>query len=160
MSKETSKRVESNCFREMGIECMEEKCQFSKKVHRSIWLWNSLTVWHWCGTFLKEQLGQEPEVERAAWWQGDRQCRGSLSCQQRCCWAAQSCPTLCSRARLLCPWASPGKNTGGHCHLLQGIFQTQGLNLLLLNCRQILYHLSLQGNLSTLTNYFFCRDWE
>ena len=32
MSKETSKRVESNCFREMGIEYMEEKCQFSKKV--------------------------------------------------------------------------------------------------------------------------------
>ena len=32
-------------------------------------------------------------------------------------------------ARLLCPWDSPGKNTGVSCHaLLQGIFQTQGLN--------------------------------
>ena len=32
-------------------------------------------------------------------------------------------------ARLLCPWDSPGKNTGVGCHaLLQGIFQTQGLN--------------------------------
>ena len=32
-------------------------------------------------------------------------------------------------ARLLCPWASPGKNTGAGCHaLLQGIFSTQGLN--------------------------------
>ena len=32
-------------------------------------------------------------------------------------------------ARLLCPWGSPGKNTGGGCHaLLQGIFLTQGLN--------------------------------
>ena len=30
---------------------------------------------------------------------------------------------------LLCPWNSPGKNTGGGCHfLLQGIFLTQGLN--------------------------------
>ena len=32
-------------------------------------------------------------------------------------------------ARLLCPWASPGKNTGVGCHfLLQGIFLTQGSN--------------------------------
>ena len=32
-------------------------------------------------------------------------------------------------ARLLCPWDSPGKNTGMGCHfLLQGIFPTQGLN--------------------------------
>ena len=32
--------------------------------------------------------------------------------------------------RLLCPWDSPGKNTGVGCHaFLQGIFQTQGLNL-------------------------------
>ena len=31
--------------------------------------------------------------------------------------------------RLLCPWASPGKDTGvGCCALLQGIFPTQGLS--------------------------------
>ena len=42
--------------------------------------------------------------------------------------------------RLLCPWNSPGKNTGVGCHsLLQGIFPTQGLNLGLLHCRQFLY---------------------
>ena len=36
--------------------------------------------------------------------------------------------------RLLCPWTSPGKNTGVGCHaLLQGIFPTQGLNLRLLH---------------------------
>ena len=30
---------------------------------------------------------------------------------------------------LLCPWNSPGKNTGVGCHfLLQGIIRTQGLN--------------------------------
>ena len=46
-------------------------------------------------------------------------------------------------ARLLCPWDSPGKNTGVDCHsLLQKIFPTSGLNLGLLHCRQILYHLS------------------
>ena len=33
-------------------------------------------------------------------------------------------------ARLLCPWASPGKNAGMGCHaFLQEIFPTQGLNL-------------------------------
>ena len=37
---------------------------------------------------------------------------------------------------------SPGKNPGVGCHaLLQGIFPTQGLNLGLPHCRQVLYHL-------------------
>ena len=50
-------------------------------------------------------------------------------------------------ARLLCPWNSPGKNTGVGSHsLLQGIFPTQGLNPGLLHCRHILYHLSHQGS--------------
>ena len=36
--------------------------------------------------------------------------------------------------KLLCPWDSPGKNTGVGCHfLLQRIFPTQGLNLCLLH---------------------------
>ena len=36
-------------------------------------------------------------------------------------------------ARLLRPWGSPGKDTGVGCHaLLQGIFPTQRVNLLLL----------------------------
>ena len=44
---------------------------------------------------------------------------------------------------LLYPWNSPGKNTGVGCYSLhQGIFPTQGLNLGLLHCRQILYYLS------------------
>ena len=51
-------------------------------------------------------------------------------------------------ARLLCLWNSPGKNTGVGCHfLLQQIFPTQELNLDLLNCRWILYHLSHKGSL-------------
>ena len=49
--------------------------------------------------------------------------------------------------RLLCPWNSPGKNTGVGWHsLLQGIFPTWGSNPHLLYCRQILYHLSYQQN--------------
>ena len=42
--------------------------------------------------------------------------------------------------RLLCPWGSPGKNTGVGCHfLLQGILPTQGSNppLLRLLRRQV-----------------------
>ena len=46
----------------------------------------------------------------------------------------------------LCPWNSPGMNTGVGSHsLLQGIFPTQGSNPGLLHCRQILYCLSHQG---------------
>ena len=48
---------------------------------------------------------------------------------------------------LLCPWDSPGKNTGVGCHfLLQEIFPTQGSNPGLPHCGQTLYHLSHQGS--------------
>ena len=54
-------------------------------------------------------------------------------------------------ARFLCPWCSPGKNTGVDCHdLLQGIFPIQGSNpglLCPLCSRQILYHQATRGNL-------------
>ena len=65
---------------------------------------------------------------------------------------AQSCPTLCdpmecSPLKLLCPWDSPGNNTGVGSHsFLQGIFLTQESNPGLLHCRQILYCLSHQGS--------------
>ena len=49
-----------------------------------------------------------------------------------------------------CPWNSLGKNTRVSCHsLLQGIFPTQGSKPGLLHYRQILYHLSHQGNQSS-----------
>ena len=55
--------------------------------------------------------------------------------------------------RLLCPWDSPGKNTGVGSHfLLQGIFLTQGSNPGLLNYQQILYCLSHQGSLNFMTD--------
>ena len=58
--------------------------------------------------------------------------------------------------RLLCPWDSPGKNTGVGSHfLLQGIFLTQGSNLGLLYCRQILPCLSHQGRPEKLEAAFF-----
>ena len=65
---------------------------------------------------------------------------------------AQSCLTFCSPhglqpAGLLCPWNSPGKNTGGGSRsLFQGIILTRGLSPGLLHCRQTLYSLSHQGS--------------
>ena len=66
------------------------------------------------------------------------------------CLVTQSCLTLCDPmvwpVRLLCPWDSPGNNTGVGCHaLLQGIFPPQGSNPGLQHCRWILYPLSHQG---------------
>ena len=50
--------------------------------------------------------------------------------------------------RLLCPWDSPGKNTGVGCHfLLQRIFLTQESNPGLLHCRQLIYQLSYKGSI-------------
>ena len=62
-----------------------------------------------------------------------------------CVWVAQLCPTLCDSmdCRPLgfsVRGALQAKNTGVGCHfLLQGIFLTQGSNLGLLHCRQMLY---------------------
>ena len=48
--------------------------------------------------------------------------------------------------RVLCPWDSPGKNTGMGCHsLLPGSFPTQGSNLHLQDRKWILYPLSHLG---------------
>ena len=77
---------------------------------------------------------------------------------------AQSCLTLChpmdcKPRRLLCPWNSPGKNTGVGSHsLLQGIFSIWGSIPALPHCKQILYCLSYQGSnakISYLSLFFF-----
>ena len=53
--------------------------------------------------------------------QGDRQGEAAAAAAAKSC---QSCPTLCDPTdgrqptRLLCPWDSPGKNTGVGCHFL------------------------------------------
>ena len=56
-------------------------------------------------------------------------------------------PWAIARQAPLCPWDSPGKNTGVGClALLQEFFPTQGSNPGLLHCRQILYCLRQQGS--------------
>jgi len=82
-----------------------------------------------------------------------------------CVLVAQSCLTLCDPmdckpTRLLCPWNSPGKNTGvGSLSLLQQIFPTQGSNPGLLHCKWILYHLSPQGSHCTCMQSLFSPVW-
>ena len=57
------------------------------------------------------------------------------------------CFKRCFREKLTVAMGFPGKSTGVGGHfLLQGIFPTQGPNLGLLHCRQILYCLSQQGS--------------
>ena len=57
--------------------------------------------------------------------------------------------------RLLCPWNSPGRNTGVGSHsLLQRIFPPQGSNPGLLHCRWMLNFLSHQGSPTVLKTWF------
>ena len=65
-----------------------------------------------------------------------------LSVMSESLWPDELQPTI-----LLCPWDSPGQNTGvGSLFLLQGIFPSQGSKPGLPHCRRILYHLSHQGS--------------
>ena len=97
----------------------------------------------------------ENSTSRGAWWaivheitksQNDWAHTGSVTCLHGYWTHTHVCVCVCvlshfsrvdslwpsgpSPTRLLCPWDSPGKNTGVGCHtLLQGIFQVLGLNL-------------------------------
>ena len=74
-----------------------------------------------------------------------------------CCSAAQSCPTLCNPvtvAHQAPPWDFSDKNTRVCCHfLLQGIFPTQGSNMLLLYWQVDSLPLSHQGSPSDVYLY-------
>ena len=83
----------------------------------------------YANTLLSSSLLKSTENRPITWifW-------GGLCCDQ----LLQLCPTVCSLkqspTRLLCPWDSPGKNTGvGCCALLQGIFPIQRSNPCLLS---------------------------
>ena len=61
------------------------------------------------------------------------------------CNSLQPCGALVHQAPLL--WDSPSKTAGVSCHaLLQGVFPTQGLNLCLLHCKQILLPMTHWGS--------------
>ena len=61
--------------------------------------------------------------------------------------------------RCLCPRNSAGKNIGVGCHpLLQGIFPTQGLNLGLLYCKQILLYIHIYVYILFQIFSFICQN--
>ena len=74
---------------------------------------------------------------------------------------SQSFPTICNQwavacTKLLCPWNSPGKNTGVGCQfLLQGIFTTQGSSPSPLHCQADSLPLSHLGNLMEMLFSYF-----
>ena len=73
----------------------------------------------------------------------------------------ESCSVVSNSLRphgLYSPWNSPGQNIGvNRLSLLQGVIPTQGWNVGLLHCRQILYQLSHKGSpLLLLVPYHFC----
>ena len=82
---------------------------------------------------------------------------GGLLCMRACVLSHFSHVWLYATPRtevpwLFCPWDSPGKTTRVGCHfLLQELFSTWGPNPGLLQCRQILYHLSYQGSQRPIT---------
>ena len=110
----------------------------------------SIKLW-WICQLLFSTVSQAGHPVNSLLLQRYHSCRPHPPIPTTCVLVAQSCLTLQCRGlgptRLLCPWDSPGKNTGmGNHSLLQGIFLTQGLNPGLLHRRNILYCLSHQGN--------------
>ena len=100
----------------MNIWTMKFKAHDSKVPAQPLWR----TVWR----FLKKLKVESP-------WSSVSHSVVSDSVRHHGLWSA----------RLLCPWGSPGQNTGVGS-LFQGIVPTQGLNPGLPHCRWILHQLS------------------
>ena len=97
-----------------------------------------------------------PEVSVRGWEPAPEMVRVRVLVAQSC--PAPCHPMDCKPTRLLCPWNSPGQNTGVGSHsLLQGIFPTQGSNPGLPYCREIVCHPSLGGRWC-LVSKFFARE--
>ena len=128
----------------LGLSVIYKWCYSIFKSRRPM---TSLLLVHWMGLLLlcswSEELKDElwnPTNKVSSPTASANHVVGSSSLQPHGLWPA----------RLLCLWSSPGKNTGVGCHsFLQWIFPTQGSNLGLLHCRQILNCLSHQGSPTT-----------
>ena len=91
---------------------------------------NAMKEIHDCGKKIFFPTGQNgPEVSSYSPFPLPKGNKGSVS---RSVVSNSLQPHGLEPTRFLCPWDSPGKNTGVGCHsLLQGISLTQGLNLLI-----------------------------
>ena len=67
----------------------------------------------------------------------------------KCSLLCRLTPWTVTRQAPLCPWNSPGKNTGEGSQPFpsQGIFPDPGIRTRLSHCTQILYHLNYKGSL-------------
>ena len=116
------------------------------------------------GTSLVAQLVKNPlqcRILRFDPWNGKISGKGTGSHKKCVCVCLCVCVCVCvcthvhthrlQPVRLLCPWDSPGKNTGMGCHaFFQRIFLTQGLKLSLLHWQVGSLLLALAG----LNDYF------
>ena len=124
-------------------------CYFCLCPKRLLWLWIFLVLFHnlhfWAPSWMCHSL--KPKlVTSLSFLSVLVQSEGETV---SCSFTSDSLrPHRLYPTRLLCPWDSPGKNTGVGSHsLLQGSVPIQGLNPGLLHCRQILYRLSHKGSL-------------
>ena len=146
------------------------------------WVWVNSGSWLWTGRpgvlqFMESQRVGHDWVTELNWneldwtglystglnWTEETAVAAMLLCAQ----LLMSCPILRTMGllptRLLCPWDSPGKNTGVGCRaLLQVIFLTQESNpylWYLLHCKQILYPLSHLGSPMSSINGNYCLEF-
>ena len=135
------------CLQQQGAESLVRELSSQTKRTWFLWWWQPIQVIQVreaCG-FLLLLCWHDGLVVKSTGSEADCRvhvpplphARSSLAPLSAVCLVTQSCLTLCDLmdwpARLLCPWDSPGKNTGVGFHaLLLGIFPIQESNLSLL----------------------------
>ena len=139
---EPEQEYQSPSAENKGTFCILELRNMLSKIIKSLCILEPRSMW-----FLKTDLGRNKVAFNSFTMipvEGDRAALTLLLEWSQVKWKSVS-GSLRSH-ELYRPWNSPGQNTGvGSCSLLQGIFPTQGSNLGLSHCRQILYHLSHLG---------------
>ena len=118
--------------------------------------WENCTVLLHCRFYLKQVVAHKASSVCVCVCVCARACVRACTHMLRCLTLRNTMePT-----RLLCPWNSPGKNTGASCHfLLQGIFPTQRLNLGLLHIRQMFYLWVTGEALNIIVRLYKTQQW-
>ena len=132
----------SACPQQQGAESLVRELSSQTKRTWFLWWWQPMAVTQVgeaCGCLLLLRWHDGPVVKSTGLEPDYRvhvpalpHARSSLAPLSAVCLVTQSCLTLCDcmdwPARLLCPWDSPGKNTGvGLCALLWGNLPSAGI---------------------------------